>query len=92
MKTEKEFLDDMWADIVKIEFEETQKQLAKERSLKVTRKNIFVYSAIIILFILILILIYFEQMSIIRETLYPIAIIAMLAGYIIQNMESKVTK
>lgn len=89
MKTEKEFLDDMWTDILKIEFEETQKQLAKEKSLKATRKNIFVYSVVLILFTFILILAYFEQTSIISEILYPITIIAMLAGYIAQNIENK---
>lgn len=89
MKSEKDFLDDMWSDIVKVEFEETQKQLAKERSLRVTRNNRLIYAAVIILFSLICVYLYFGEASVFSGVLYPTAIILMIFGFITQDVRSR---
>ena len=50
MKTDKEFVNEMWEKVSQIEYEETQKKAAKIRHKKIILTNIIIVLAIIIAF------------------------------------------
>lgn len=65
MKSEQEFLTEMWADIAKIEYEEQQKMGARKRHRSLVLQGILLYITLGLMFLVLvfLVLVFFSKMT-----------------------------
>ena len=80
MKSEKEFLNDMWRSISIIEHEERQKGLARQRNRFIRRQSVVLYLSVILLFSASL----FFNIWLSRYNLL-VCLVCLLLGYILDN-------
>jgi len=85
MKSEQEFLENMWNRIIKLEYEELQKSKAKEESKRVMRKAISVHILLMIFFSCTGILLYFNMLKVIEDFIYLFLFSVLGLGYLVES-------
>lgn len=84
MKNEHDFMESMWYEISKLEFDAKQNQRAKEQNKKLLLKEFLIYSSITVLCslgFLLLNLIHFTG----QEIAYMISVPVLLAAFVVEN-------
>lgn len=91
MKSNEQFLEQMWDDIALIEQEELQKQIAREKTMKQIKQNIIKYISTIFIFVLLTIITIFDKTSFTKNIILPLSLILLIVGYLFENpLQSKI--
>lgn len=88
MKSDREFLDDMWETVLQTEYEEQQKIAARIRHHHIMKKNIIGYLLAIIAFTIILAAIWISKLHAF-DSIYIVSAISLILAYWLDQLISE---